>query len=627
MGENMKNRKRSVLFEWAGSYLVVLLIPLITIFLNYYFNMETIKEEIYSAHKVVLDHTGNEIDRIMEQQINVYNNLYWDEFFSSWVSHREKNAEFYYDASRLCTQMRNYIKYTADIGCLLYMVDEDYVIYNPNESAYFYANNAKHLHVSLNTFYEEFPDYEEWIGMLSGEYNNEFIFATYLNGMTDEKCLVYADSLELTGNKLVNIFISVPIKKLTELTDSQTFLMYHDDQIEQISPKVDSVTTEILELLKNGRTGFQTEELMGIVKQSAHEEFRYCMLIEQRQFWMKSLHVRNLFIISLTITVLAAFGVVSVLLKRNFQPVSRLLEAVGGEKKPGNEFYQIELSYRRLKNENKSIRQIIQNQREALLGSYLLSVMQQRRNCLSENEIDFFQLDREKILLLSGIRVLSEDHLLRFAVDNVFTELMTGEEFYRIEDGNFMLYLFFVSRGKETELKENLQKQAVYMQELFLEKWEACLEFREVISEGGISRLADLYQALRRKFTGRQRNMEENSDGSENIRGIVADIIEYVDGHYNNSDLNISTIADSMNKNPKYISRVFKENMGEGILDYVNRIRISKAKEIIATRLYSTEEAGLMAGYASNQTFRRAFIKVVGITPGKYMDSLRSHGQ
>lgn len=95
----MKQGKKSILFEWAGSYVIVLVISLITIFLNYYLNMETIRSEIYSANEVVLDNLGNEIDRIMAEQENLYNYLYVDDFFSSWVSHREQNPEFYYDAS------------------------------------------------------------------------------------------------------------------------------------------------------------------------------------------------------------------------------------------------------------------------------------------------------------------------------------------------------------------------------------------------------------------------------------------------------------------------------------------------------------------------------------------------
>ena len=71
----VKKRKRSILFEWAGAYLVVLLIPLITIFLNHYSNMKILREEIYNANRMVLENIGDEIDQIMTQQINTYNYL------------------------------------------------------------------------------------------------------------------------------------------------------------------------------------------------------------------------------------------------------------------------------------------------------------------------------------------------------------------------------------------------------------------------------------------------------------------------------------------------------------------------------------------------------------------------
>ena len=616
----MKQGKRSILFEWAGSYLIILLIPLITIFLNYYFNMETLQSEIYEAHEVVLDNMGDEINKIMNQQVNVYNYLYTDPFFASWVSHREKDAEFYYDASRLLRQVGNYVKYTSDLSCLMYMVDENYIVHNE------YANNARHIHIALETGYEDFPEYEEWIRILSGEYNNEFLFLKYVDGQTDRKCLVYADSLELSGNKLVNIFVSVPmerIAKITESLDSKAYLaMMQNDVVEVIGDDEVLITPQMQEMISQGESNFETEEYMCIVKQAMHTGVYYCILVVQNDFWNKSLYIRNLFVISIVITVLVALGAVSFLLRKNFRPVSRLLETVSGEKKRGNEFYQLELAYRRLNNENKSMRQIIQGQKEALLGSYLLSVMQRRRKCLSDNEITFFDLEKEKILLLGGFRVTSGEHLLRFAVDNVFSELMGEEKFCRMEDGNYLLYLFFVSPEKEEYVIEKCRKQAEYMCELFREKWEVMLEFGTVVSREGMEQLDIMYYSLMQKFQGQGKRQSIVSDTNDDIVGIVADVLEYIDEHYSDSSLNISSIADSVNRNPKYISRVFKENMGEGILDYLNRIRIDRAKEIIATRRYSTEEAGAMAGYASNQTFRRAFIKIEGITPGKYMDSL-----
>ena len=466
----MKREKKSILFEWAGSYLIVLVIPLITIFLNYYLNMETIRSEIYSANEVVLDNLGTEIDRIMAERENLYNYLYTDVFFSSWVSHREKNPVFYYDASRLMTQIEYYLKYSSDVKCLIYMPDENYIVHNTS------ANNAKHIYIALSTIYEKFPEYDEWIELLSGKYNNEFMFARYVSSDTDKKCLVYADSLALSGNKPVNIFVNVSLENIAELTtalDSNAYLvMNYDEEVEVIGADDSFITPELKELICSSQENFETDEYMGIVKQSAYKGFSYCMLIAQEDFWTKSVHIRNAFLLSIVITLLVAFGAVSFLLRRNFMPVSRLLKNVSGERLHGNEFYQIELAYSRLKNENKSMQQILQGQKEALLGSYLLAVMKGRRKRLSDNEIDFFELQKEKSVILCGFCVSSEDELLRFAMDNVFSELMEREHFCRMEDGSYMLYLFFLESGMEEEFVINCDSRVAFMAEIFKEKWE-----------------------------------------------------------------------------------------------------------------------------------------------------------
>ena len=84
------------------------------------------------------------------------------------------------------------------------------------------------------------------------------------------------------------------------------------------------------------------------------------------------------------------------------------------------------------------------------------------------------------------------------------------------------------------------------------------------------------------------------------------------------STLNISSIANNIGKNPKYIARVFKKETQEGILDYINRIRIDKAIALLRSGKYSVEEISARVGYATCKTFRRSFVKVMGTTPGKF---------
>ncbi len=79
---------------------------------------------------------------------------------------------------------------------------------------------------------------------------------------------------------------------------------------------------------------------------------------------------------------------------------------------------------------------------------------------------------------------------------------------------------------------------------------------------------------------------------------------------------------EGIERNPKYISRVFKEETQEGILDYMNRLRIKKARTLIKSGKFTLEQIGEMVGYASMKTFRRAFRKETRMTPAGYRDSL-----
>lgn len=108
---------------------------------------------------------------------------------------------------------------------------------------------------------------------------------------------------------------------------------------------------------------------------------------------------------------------------------------------------------------------------------------------------------------------------------------------------------------------------------------------------------------------------------------IVSEIRSFLEREYTDSSLNISTIAEAIGKKSRYISKVYKEETGEGILDYLNEIRIHQAKLLLCTKKYTSEKISEMVGYASYKTFRRIFIKQTGITPGRFADVKEEFGK
>lgn len=86
----------------------------------------------------------------------------------------------------------------------------------------------------------------------------------------------------------------------------------------------------------------------------------------------------------------------------------------------------------------------------------------------------------------------------------------------------------------------------------------------------------------------------------------------------------MANIADHFCFSPNYISHAFKMWNGEGLLSYINRVRIGVAKEIIKQRNgMRLEDIADMVGYNSRASFTRVFTKYVGMSPQEWRDYMR----
>lgn len=98
------------------------------------------------------------------------------------------------------------------------------------------------------------------------------------------------------------------------------------------------------------------------------------------------------------------------------------------------------------------------------------------------------------------------------------------------------------------------------------------------------------------------------------------EIMQYVINNYSLVDLDVSMIADKFNLNQSYLSTFFKESSGQGLLDYINRIRIENAKLFLKEKDESITDIAAKVGYYNSNTFIRTFKKYEGVTPGKFKE-------
>lgn len=114
------------------------------------------------------------------------------------------------------------------------------------------------------------------------------------------------------------------------------------------------------------------------------------------------------------------------------------------------------------------------------------------------------------------------------------------------------------------------------------------------------------------------RRTSENSRAKAVIDGICA----YVEEHIA-EDLSIVRLASRFHFNPAYLSRLFKQERGQNLSDYIEEARIRKAKLLLAAEELRVQEVGVRVGYESPHSFTRFFKKATGMTPQEYREFKR----
>lgn len=622
-------KKKSIITGWLFSYVFILMIPIVTIFVNYTWNKQIIQDEIFEANNLVLSNLGDDIDKYLNREISLYSYLLQNKTFMNVISRREKNAQFYYDVTELMYTIRNY---DSDISGLVYLKKLDYVIDGQG------TNDSKHRYHGMRLLFPDMMEYDEWLKILSAEYQGNFFFQREFYYNTSEVCLIYANSVrEYSQYESYNVFVSIPVSVMEKLTrslsdGSRLLIRIGDSDVLALSNSgIDEIPEGFSFNRSNGETS-DTDIYMEIYKKSEIPGIEYCLLIPENEFWNQLSHARNMLVISVAVTFLVGIFCVSVVLNRNFKPVAGLVQKIMGDEKAwGNEYKLIEDAYFRLVSEKNSMHKHIVTQEESLQSSYLLTMMKGRSVEAAENAVS---LKSGQKMVLMGFLVplidekqFLQDEVMLFAVDNIFSELMNGQDYYRIEDGQYLFYLFLI-RDDEKEWKNHLVKSAEYLSSFIQERLGVLVysALSGMIDEPQNLRFIyqDVMDGLKNVELFKKRSITDMGAREENgSKGIVQIVIEYVEAHFDDSNLNISTIAEGIKRNPKYISRIFREETNESILDYVNRLRIRKARILMQSGEFTLEQISQMVGYASSKTFRRTFLKETGMTPSSYQETLQ----
>ncbi len=92
---------------------------------------------------------------------------------------------------------------------------------------------------------------------------------------------------------------------------------------------------------------------------------------------------------------------------------------------------------------------------------------------------------------------------------------------------------------------------------------------------------------------------------------------QYIDENYM-KELTLDDVSRVVNISSYYFSKVFKEETGENFIDYLTKLRIDAAKNLLKTTNKSMKEIAVEVGYSDPNYFSRNFKKYTGKTPTDY---------
>ncbi|WP_334072328.1 MULTISPECIES: response regulator [Paenibacillus] len=97
----------------------------------------------------------------------------------------------------------------------------------------------------------------------------------------------------------------------------------------------------------------------------------------------------------------------------------------------------------------------------------------------------------------------------------------------------------------------------------------------------------------------------------------VEDIKEYIDNHYY-EDIKISMFTEKYFLSREYLMKLFKQQYGYGIHEYIQKIRMDKAQELLNDSTLKIQEISEMLGYKDKNYFSKAFRNYYAISPSEY---------
>lgn len=147
-------------------------------------------------------------------------------------------------------------------------------------------------------------------------------------------------------------------------------------------------------------------------------------------------------------------------------------------------------------------------------------------------------------------------------------------------------------------------------------------DFQEAYTGYELAIKANLYKII--AYANRMHVFVEHNKLKTHKLEPIEKVFHYIELHYDEK-IKVETLAAMINYNTQYFTRYFKQHTGETPIEYVTRIRLEKALEMLMDTDKSVLDISLDCGFESCSYFIKRFTKFKKQTPHSYRNTLKEH--
>lgn len=101
-------------------------------------------------------------------------------------------------------------------------------------------------------------------------------------------------------------------------------------------------------------------------------------------------------------------------------------------------------------------------------------------------------------------------------------------------------------------------------------------------------------------------------------KNAISPAVKYIEEHFCSADFSLENACKLCNVSRSYFNRIFKTIMKTTPINYINQLKISKAKLLLSSGAYTHNEIANLCGFSDLKYFYIVFKKITGTTAGKY---------